>query len=505
MAPKMGSALIAVIAVHSLMASCTRDYTPVVLCQNASCTNDQDPVTVSPSLLAFGDVDVGISSSRDVALTNNGPDSVTITELSVTGAGFTGSGLAVPVMLAAVESRTFAVAFAPLAPGDFTGEVSVALAGPRPRILIPSRGKGVQAASPPPVPGPVVAYPGAEGGGALSVGGRGGNIYLVTNTADAGAGSLRACVEASGPRTCIFRTGGTIVLASSLTVANPFITIAGQTAPGGGIQLRGPTSAGDPALMVTTHDVVIQYLRVRRGHNAGEVCNQMPWSCGASMEIFAGAAGANPYNIMLDHMSAEWSNYDAIIALGSNNTATQPRSLTVSHSIIGEALGGAGQAVGVNFGGYSGQGPTTPDGMTDLDLHHNLFAGSSHRMPLLTVKSARLVNNIVYGWTYYPTRHKGLRDLINNSFKMRANQSAPSHEIQAWTENAGNDTSVAPSFYLIGNVGPSDPTGTNNWAMTALAQNESAGEASSPLSTAYQRAAPIPTPSGYVPHSPRRE
>ena len=105
----------------------------------------------------------------------------------------------------------------------------------------------------------------------------------------------------------------------------------------------------------------------------------------------------------------------------------------------------------------------------------------------------------MYGWTYYPTRNKGLRDFINNSFKMRANQSAPSHEIQAWTENAGNDTSVAPSFYLLGNVGPSDPTGTGNWMMTALAQNESAGEASSPLSTAYQRSVPIPTPAGYIP------
>jgi len=306
-------------------------------------------------------------------------------------------------------------------------------------------------------------------------------------------------VEASGPRTCIFRTGGTIALASSLTVAKPFITIAGQTAPGGGIQLRGPNSAGDPALMVTTHDVVIQYLRVRRGHNAGEICNQMPWSCGASMEIFSGAPGANPYNIMLDHLSVEWSNYDAVIGLGSNNTTTQPRSLTISHSIIGEALGGAGQAVGANFSGYSGQGSTVPDGMTDLDLHHNLFAGSTHRMPIMTVRSARLVNNIVYAWTYYAMRGKGLRDFISNYFTTRSGQSAASHEVHAWTENAGNDTSLAPSFYLIGNVGPSDPAGTNNWTMTGLAQSGAGPEASSPLAAIYQRGSPMPTPSGYVP------
>jgi hypothetical protein len=115
------------------------------------------------------------------------------------------------------------------------------------------------------------------------------------------------------------------------------------------------------------------------------------------------------------------------------------------------------------------------------------------------VKSARLVNNIVYAWTYYPMRNKGLRDFISNYFKMRSGLAAPTHEIQAWTENAGNDTSVAPSFYLIGNVGPSDSTGTANWSMTALAQSEAGSEASSPLATTYQRSSQIPTPTGYFP------
>jgi pectate lyase len=349
--------------------------------------------------------------------------------------------------------------------------------------------------------GVVTAFPGAQGGGALSVGGRGGTVYQVTNLNDSGAGSLRACVNASGPRTCLFRTGGTITLASSLTVANPFINIAGQTAPGGGIQLNGPNSAGDPTLLITTHDVVVQYLRLRRGHNPGEICNAMPWSCGTSLEVFSNSSATNPYNIMLDHISAEWSNYDAMIALGSNNTPNQPRSMTVSRSILGEALGGAGQTVGVNFGGYSGQGPTAPDGMTDLDLHHNLFAGTSHRMPLLTVKSARLVNNIVYAWTYYAMRGKGFRDFVNNYFKTRS-VIAASHEIQAWTENAGNDTSFAPSFYLLGNVGPSDPLGIANWTMTALALSESGGEAPLPLLPTYQRSTPIPTPAGYIPITP---
>jgi hypothetical protein len=351
---------------------------------------------------------------------------------------------------------------------------------------------------PPPPPGATVAFPGASGGGAQSLGGRGGTVILVTNTADSGAGSLRACVDAVGPRTCVFRTGGTITLINSLAVYNPFITIAGQTAPGGGIQLAGPNSAGNPSLQVSTHDVVVQYLRVRRGHNAGEICNANPWSCGASVEVLD-MPSVDPYNIVFDHLSSEWSNYDSMIVLGSNSATSQPRAITVSQSILGEALAGAGQTVGANFGGYSGQGPTTPDAMVELDLHHNLFAGFSHRMPLLTVKSARLVNNIVYGWTYYGMRSKGFRDFIGNYFKVRSGQTAASHEIHAWTENAGNDTSFAPSFYLSGNAGPSDPGGTANWTMTALAINESAGEASSPLATTYQRSSPIPTPTGYVP------
>src|SRR6185503_14989065 len=191
----------------------------------------------------------------------------------------------------------------------------------------------------------VTAFPGAQGGGALSRGGRGGTVYLVTNTNDSGAGSLRTCVEASGPRTCVFRTGGTIALLSSLTIANPFITIAGQTSPGG-IQVRGPSGAnapGNPSIFVTTHDVVIHYLRVRRGHNAGEICDQPPWSCGANIVVLSNRSGHDPYNIVLDHISSEWSNYEALIVAGSSDGATRyPRSVTVSNSILGEALGAAG-------------------------------------------------------------------------------------------------------------------------------------------------------------------
>ena len=109
----------------------------------------------------------------------------------------------------------------------------------RHKILHPLIVLGLFAFAPTFASAAVPAFPGAQGGGAVSVGGRSGAVIEVTNLNDSGAGSLRACVLASGPRTCVFRVGGTIQLLSSIMVNNPFLTVAGHTAPGGGIQLSG--------------------------------------------------------------------------------------------------------------------------------------------------------------------------------------------------------------------------------------------------------------------------
>ncbi|NIR61542.1 MAG: hypothetical protein GWO02_19645, partial [Gammaproteobacteria bacterium] len=105
---------------------------------------------------------------------------------------------------------------------------------------------------------PLTAFPGAVGFGAEAVGGRGGDVYHVTTLADAGPGSLReAIASADGPRTVVFEVGGTIDLASPLTVRTSRLTLAGQTAPGG-IGLRGY-----PLQIVDATDVIVRYLRVR--------------------------------------------------------------------------------------------------------------------------------------------------------------------------------------------------------------------------------------------------
>ena len=157
--------------------------------------------------------------------------------------------------------------------------------------------------SPPPTGG-LVAFPGAEGFGADAKGGRGGAVIKVTNLNDSGSGSLRACVEASGPRTCVFEVGGTIELDSRIKISDPYLTIAGQTAPGGGITIRNSASneKGD-TFLTATHDVVIRYIALRPGHAAGSTTTNRATS------IFDSGDGS-VYNVILDHISMSWASDD---------------------------------------------------------------------------------------------------------------------------------------------------------------------------------------------------
>src|SRR5204862_6292181 len=121
----------------------------------------------------------------------------------------------------------------------------------------------------PPVSRGALAFPGAEGYGAYAKGGRGGKIFIVTNLSDSGPGSLREAVEAKGPRTVIFRVGG-VIETKGLVVREPYLTIAGQTAPGDGICIKKTESSGDAFAVLGTHDVIIRFLRIRAGNNTGE-------------------------------------------------------------------------------------------------------------------------------------------------------------------------------------------------------------------------------------------
>ena len=131
----------------------------------------------------------------------------------------------------------------------------------------------------------IPAFPGAEGAGSFTLGGRGGKVFEVTNLAESGPGSLRRAIEAQGPRIVVFRISGIIMLEKLLTISNPYITIAGQTAPGDGICIRGQTTE------INTHDVVLRHLRFRRGN----------------IKDRNDALGGYPVgNIIVDHCSASW-------------------------------------------------------------------------------------------------------------------------------------------------------------------------------------------------------
>lgn len=205
---------------------------------------------------------------------------------------------------------------------------------------------------------PLPAFPGAEGAGATALGGRGGKVLTVTNLADGGPGSLRAAVEAKGPRIIVFAVSGTIQLTKPLTVREGRVTIAGQSAPGDGITLR------DHPLVVQADDVVIRFIRSRLGDESKTESDAV-W-------IRAGR------RIILDHVSASWS-VDETLSVSGNYAEPGEGwyDVTVQWSIIADSLTKSLHAKGAH-----GYGSLVRGGRgARASFHHNLWANHSARMP----------------------------------------------------------------------------------------------------------------------------
>lgn len=203
-----------------------------------------------------------------------------------------------------------------------------------------------------------LAFPEAEGHGRFSRGGRGGAVLTVTNTNDAGVGSMRAAVEAKGPRTVVFAVSGTIQLKSPLKVAHPGLTVAGQTAPGDGITLA------DQPLILEADDVIIRYIRVRLGDASGVEQDAVTISHGS--------------RIILDHVSASWS-VDETLSVGSRYASPEAGvyDVTVQWSVISESLNRS-----VHAKGRHGYGSLIRAGHgARFSFHHNLWASHQARMP----------------------------------------------------------------------------------------------------------------------------
>lgn len=220
--------------------------------------------------------------------------------------------------------------------------------------------------------GPLPVFPGAQGFGTATPAGRGGRIIIVTNLEDSGPGSLRAAVDASGPRIIVFEVSGRIDLRSDLVLRRPFCTIAGQTAPAPGIMLTGRT------LAVQTHDILVQHLSIRVGDES--------WGAGGSRSADGiQITGEDASNIVFDHVSASWS-IDEIVGIGYGI-----RDITFSNCLFAEPLNRS-----LHPKGAHGYGMLIADGSSRICLIGNLLAHAIARMPRIQGASVLMVNNLFY-------------------------------------------------------------------------------------------------------------
>lgn len=246
----------------------------------------------------------------------------------------------------------------------------------------------------------LLAFPGAEGGGRYSFGGRGGKVYVVTNLNDDGPGSLRWACEQGGARIVVFNVSGIIRIHSPLIIRAPYITIAGQTAPGDGVCIAGET------VWINTHDVIIRYMRFRRGEtNVGRRDD---------------AIGGNPVgNIMIDHVSASWgldenmSMYRHMYNDSTPNLKAEAKlgtvNITIQNSIFSECLDTWNHSFGSTLGGEN------------CSFIRSIWANNAGRNPSIGWNGIfNFANNVVFNWVHRSTDggdYTAMYNIINNYYK----------------------------------------------------------------------------------------
>ena len=223
--------------------------------------------------------------------------------------------------------------------------------------------------------GDVRAFPEADGAGRHARGGRGGKVLFVTNLNDSGPGSLRAAVETTGARTVLFRVAGYIELERPIRVSHPFLTIAGQSAPGEGVCLKNFGLEIGP-----THDVVVRYVRCRPGDRTsgpGEV---------DAVTVF------DSHDVVIDHCTATWSTDECL------SVSRDCDRVTVQWCLIAEGL--TSHSMGSIIGAYDGK----------VSYHHNLYANNRSRNPRVSAHTYEpgreddpgpivdFRNNVIFNW-----------------------------------------------------------------------------------------------------------
>ena len=277
-----------------------------------------------------------------------------------------------------------------------------------------------------------LAFPTAEGYGKYTVGGRGGEVYEVTNLADDGPGSLRAAVEASGPRTVVFQVSGNIELESPIKIKNPYITVAGQTAPGDGICLKGYP------LDIDADQVIVRYIRVRPGDVSGN--------------DYDAISSRYTKHVIVDHVSASWSVDECVSIYHCD-------SITVQWCLVAESLYNSNHIKGPH--GYGGIW-----GSNHGSYHHNLLADHTSRNPRMASGSGYTDyrNNVLYNWGYNSCYggeafQSGHDEFNFSSFNIVANYYKPGPatkpgEVSHRIANPGfrNETDDFGKWYIADNV-----------------------------------------------------
>ena len=287
----------------------------------------------------------------------------------------------------------------------------------------------------------VKAFPRAIGFGTDTPGGRGGRIIYVTNLDDSGDGSLRSALTASGPRLVLFRVSGTITLKNDIDIEEPYITIAGQTAPGEGVQIRGAM------IKVATHDVVIHYLKMRPG-------DLVDRSNPADRDAMTLNRDPDAYNIVVDHSTLIWGP-----DIGGISFLNGVHDATVSNSIVGEGLylshhpeatmDEAGHSMALNITQLTAG--TYPLRIT---VHHNLLTTSDNRNPrVIGGENIDVVNNVIYNWGSSSSQGDPRSLNLINNFYIRGPMTSNPETFYVWMPKveAGGSLHYG-SVYESGNV-----------------------------------------------------